>query len=114
MAAAVEPTIVIRGCRALLGDDARYTPEPVDIVVRDRQIAAIVPGGTAPPGQTEIDGSRRLVVAGTINGHQHSHEHFQKGRFENLPLDAIPKRAGVWMARREDIARHGRKEVAPQ
>jgi guanine deaminase len=26
-------------------------------------------------------------VPGTINGHQHSHEHFQKGRLENLPLE---------------------------
>jgi guanine deaminase len=29
------------------------------------------------------------VVPGTINGHQHSHEHFQKGRLENLLRDHL-------------------------
>ena len=29
----------------------------------------------------------RLLVPGLVNGHQHSHEHFQRGRTENLPLE---------------------------
>ncbi|AME26853.1 amidohydrolase family protein [Burkholderia sp. PAMC 26561] len=28
-----------------------------------------------------------LLAPGLVNGHQHSHEHFHKGRVENLPLE---------------------------
>jgi 5-methylthioadenosine/S-adenosylhomocysteine deaminase len=28
-----------------------------------------------------------VLVPGLVNGHQHSHEHFHKGRLENLPLE---------------------------
>ena len=43
--------------------------------------------GPPRPGGTVIDARRRLVTPGLINGHFHSHEHFHKGRYDNLPLE---------------------------
>ena len=79
-------TLILRNVRALLGPGHQYDAKPVDIVLSGSHIAAIVPAGTATDGEImPMDG--RLVVPGLIDGHLHSHEHFQKGRFENLPLE---------------------------
>lgn len=77
---------VIRRCLALLGTDAVPSNGPVDVAIEGNRIAAI---GAAEslPGDAVIDGRDRLLTAGLINGHFHSHEHLQKGRFENLPLE---------------------------
>ena len=83
-------TITIVACRALIGLPAKLTPSPVDIVIRNRVIAEIRPTGLQPPEGSVIDGRGRLVSPGMINGHNHSHENFQKGRHENMPLE-------VWM-----------------
>src|SRR5688572_29731795 len=82
--------IVLRRCKALLGTDAQYDGELNDIVVRGRFIEAILPEGQGPADAQSIDASGLLAAPGLINGHLHSHEHFQKGRFPNLPLE-------VWM-----------------
>jgi len=82
--------LTITNCRALAGSPAKLTPNPVDIVVRDRVIAEIRPAGVQPQEGTVIEGRDRLVTPGMINGHNHSHENFQKGRHENMPLE-------VWM-----------------
>ncbi len=88
--------ILIRGCRALLGETVTLS-EPVDVLIVDGAIADIRPAGVRPfcdGGGPEavgdfdsIDGSDGLLTAGLINGHFHSHEHFQKGQFEGLPLE---------------------------
>jgi len=80
-------SITLANCQALLGDPAQMTREPVDIVIRDRRIAEIRPAGAQPPEGTAIDGTNRLATPGMINGHNHSHENFQKGRHENMPLE---------------------------
>lgn len=77
----------ITNCRGLIGVPARMTSQTVDIVIRGRQIAEIRPAGIAQPEGRIIDGTDRLVTAGLINGHNHSHENFQKGRHENMPLE---------------------------
>ena len=77
----------ITNCHGLRGIPARMTPEKIDIVVRESRIAEIRPAGAAEPEGTVIDGTDRLVTAGLINGHNHSHENFQKGRHENMPLE---------------------------
>ena len=77
----------LRGARALLGDAHTLSPGEVDITLLDGRIAAIEPASGAPLTADDLDARGRLVVPGTINGHQHSHEHFQKGRLENLPLE---------------------------
>jgi 5-methylthioadenosine/S-adenosylhomocysteine deaminase len=75
------------GCSALLGEDARPSGGPVDIVIEGKVIREIRPSGAKKPGGAVIDLSGRLVTAGLINGHHHSHEGFYKGRKDNLPLE---------------------------
>jgi guanine deaminase len=79
--------IILRGCRALLGRDAVATAGPVDIIVAEGRIRDIRPSGGALPEGEIIPAENRLVTAGLVNGHHHSHEHFQKGRYDNLPLE---------------------------
>ncbi|MGE3875225.1 MAG: amidohydrolase family protein [Parvibaculaceae bacterium] len=79
-------SVVISNCRIARGDPAAVDEAPADVLIEGTRIAAILPPRTAKASST-IDGSRCLLTAGMINGHFHSHEHFQKGRFEKLPLE---------------------------
>src|SRR6266705_2669820 len=81
----VRKTLV--GCFALLGEDARPSEQPVDIVIDGRQIREIRPSGAVAPEGEVIDLAGRLLTAGLINGHHHSHEGYYKGRKDNLPLE---------------------------
>lgn len=79
---------LLRNARALLGDQLALTKQPQDVLVVGRRIAAIAPAGTLTEDTDRIvDLSNHLLVPGLVNGHQHSHEHFQRGRTENLPLE---------------------------
>jgi 5-methylthioadenosine/S-adenosylhomocysteine deaminase len=80
-------TTTLVGCRALLGEAARPSDGPVDIVIEGRRIREIRPSDAAAPEGTIIELKDRLVAAGLINGHHHSHEGFFKGRKDNLPLE---------------------------
>jgi 5-methylthioadenosine/S-adenosylhomocysteine deaminase len=77
----------LSGCLALLGPEAKLTDGRVDIAIEGGRIAAIEPAGARPAEGVVIDARRHLVTAGLINGHVHSHEHFHKGRYDNLPLE---------------------------
>jgi guanine deaminase len=68
------------GCLALVGEDARPSDGPVDIVIDGHLIRDIRPAGVATPEGEPINLKGRLVTAGLINGHHHSHEGFFKGR----------------------------------
>src|SRR5437762_254676 len=81
----VRKTLV--GALALLGDDARPSNGAVDIVIDGRLINDIRPTGAKPPEGTVIDLKGRLLTAGLINGHHHSHEGYYKGRKDNMPLE---------------------------
>ena len=85
------------GCQALLEEEARPTDHPVDIVIEGNSIRAIRPTGVVPAEGEVIDLSGRLVTAGLINGHHHSHEGFFKGRDDILPLE-------LWMRALRPIA----------
>lgn len=87
---AMPPALVLRHCRVLEGEDAAYDGRPHDIVIRGRVIEAVLPDGQGPADEPGLDARGLLAAPGLINGHLHSHEHFQKGRFPNLPLE-------VWM-----------------
>jgi len=78
---------VLRGACGLLGDALRFDPQPIDVRVDQGRITAIAPAGTLQGDATVIELPRQLLVPGLVNGHQHSHEHFQRGRTENLPLE---------------------------
>jgi len=77
----------LTGCSALGGADGRFERGPLDIVVSGDRIAAVRRTGAQQPEGEVIPAKGRLAVAGLINGHHHSHEHYHKGRHENLPLE---------------------------
>jgi cytosine/adenosine deaminase-related metal-dependent hydrolase len=43
--------------------------------------------GAAPDGAERVDCSRRLVVPGMVNAHNHSNENWFRGMWDNLPLE---------------------------
>ena len=85
------------GCLALVGEDARPSEGPVDIIIDGGLIRDIRPAGEATPEGELINLTGRLVTAGLINGHHHSHEGFFKGRDDVLPLE-------LWMRALKPIA----------
>jgi 5-methylthioadenosine/S-adenosylhomocysteine deaminase len=78
---------VLRGAYALLGPRFTFERRPLDVLIEGDRIRAIEPAGTIEDAGEVIEMSRRLLAPGLINGHFHSHEHFQRGRTENLPLE---------------------------
>jgi guanine deaminase len=80
---------LLRGAVALLGDALAFEPRPLDVLVEGEHIAAIELAQTIATARvdTVLDLTERLLVPGLVNGHQHSNEHFQRGRAENLPLE---------------------------
>ncbi|MFT3779073.1 MAG: amidohydrolase family protein [Ottowia sp.] len=81
--------ILLRDAQVLLGDDFVFDGCLRDVLIEGGRIAAIEPAGRiASQGFDEVIGlAGRLLAPGLVNGHQHSHEHFQRGRTENLPLE---------------------------
>jgi 5-methylthioadenosine/S-adenosylhomocysteine deaminase len=65
----------------------------VDVLVDDDRIGAI--SETLDPAAHRVDkivsGAGKLLVPGLVNAHIHSHDRFDKGRFDALPLE-------VWMS----------------
>jgi 5-methylthioadenosine/S-adenosylhomocysteine deaminase len=78
---------LLRGATAITGDSLTYDSRALDILIEGDKIIAIEPAGTVGVVDEIIDLSGKMLVPGLINGHQHSHEHFQRGRTENLPLE---------------------------
>lgn len=81
------PDLVVRNCRVLAGPDARDDGRLHDVHVDGRTIREVRPAGGAAAARRVIEGDGGLLAPGIVNGHQHSHEHLQKGRFPNLPLE---------------------------
>lgn len=80
--------LILRNVLAKLPDDANVAPQRVDITVSGDVIADVGPAGSAHLTGAEIlDGTTLFAVPGFINGHHHSHENFQKGRYAGLPLE---------------------------
>lgn len=79
-------SLTLAGTRLI--DDAGDLGPPVDVVVADSRIVAVRPGGSA--GKDAVDLAGTVCVPGLVNGHTHSHEILQRGRYPKLPLE-------VWM-----------------
>lgn len=86
-AAAPGRSVLLRGARLLAGPGFDFDGRPHDVLVVGDRIAAIAPAGTIGGADRIVALDDRLLVPGLVNGHQHSHEHFQRGRTENLPLE---------------------------
>jgi guanine deaminase len=80
---------LLRGPLVLEGDDLAFGRRPRDVLIEGDRIAAIEPAGTIDVSRAArfVDLAGRLLTPGLVNGHQHSNEHFQRGRAENLPLE---------------------------
>jgi guanine deaminase len=79
--------LLLRGATALVGEDLAFDGRPLDVLIEGEHIAAVEPAGTIGHAERLVEMPNRLLVPGLVNGHQHSHEHFQRGRTENLPLE---------------------------
>lgn len=62
-------------------------PIAADILIEDGAIAAMGCNLDGPFGTEIINASGLLLTPGLMNSNVHSHEHFHKGRFDNLPLE---------------------------
>lgn len=72
----------------LLDDNSEFENAcTFDIELSGEKIADVRRSGEREPRGKVIDASNRLVTPGLINGHHHSHEHFHKARYDNLPLE---------------------------
>src|SRR5262245_45360880 len=78
---------VLRGVHALRGADLAFERRALDVLIEGDRIVAIEAADTIRHADQVIDLTRHLLVPGAINCHLHSHEHFQRGRTENLPLE---------------------------
>ncbi len=80
--------LILRGARVLESPELACDRQPRDLLIADGRIRAIAPAGSLnDPSAIVVDLADHLLVPGLINSHQHSHEHFQRGRTENLPLE---------------------------
>jgi guanine deaminase len=76
----------------ILRADGSFHPMQ-DILITNDKIKAIEPHPHLAKIEVgrDINGHGKLMIPGLINSHLHSHDRFDKGRFDNLPLE-------IWMA----------------
>lgn len=79
---------------AVVLTDAGAKPGQADILIEDDRISAVGPVLNPENHGVRkiIPGRDKLVMPGLVNAHLHSHDRFDKGRFDKLPLE-------VWMGR---------------
>ena len=86
MIGTADPMVIV-GVLACDATHGRVDFKPVDVAIAGGMIEAVTPHGSTPPVGRIIDGRNRLLVPGYVNGHQHSHELFFRGRSEKLALE---------------------------
>src|SRR5580698_5220483 len=70
---------------------------PADLLLNDDTIAAIAPAGSVTSESTRrIDATNRLIIAGLINAHTHSHGGLAKGSGDRWSLETLLN-AGPWL-----------------
>jgi len=81
---------------ALVLDPLATEARPASILIEGDTIRALLaPNEPAPPDAERIDGSRRLVIPGLINGHTHSHLTLAKGVQDRWTLE-LHLNGGLW------------------
>lgn len=82
---------MIQGAATIAGE-SRSGASTVDIIINKDKIERV--GADLNPNEYQIDkvirADDKLIVPGFINSHIHSHDRFDKGRFDTLPLE-------IWM-----------------
>ena len=81
------PTLIRRASVLSMHGERGAEPFEGDILIEGDLISAIGPDLGEVPGADVIDGRRRLVMPGLVNGHAHSGETLLRGRYANLPLE---------------------------
>ena len=83
---------MIKGAIPLPQSEAPGELKPIDVVIDGNEIVAL--GNDLDSKKLKIEkvlsAQDKLIIPGLINAHLHSHDRFDKGRFDNLPLE-------VWM-----------------
>lgn len=84
---------MLQGAHAILPRGEGFIIDVVDIVIDNDRIRAVGKDlDMAALGVEEVlPCNNKLVIPGLVNCHLHSHDRFDKGRFDNLPLE-------IWMA----------------
>jgi 5-methylthioadenosine/S-adenosylhomocysteine deaminase len=79
----------LENARMVTVDDGMRVIERGWLRIAGRSIAALGVGGAPPVPLTvrRMDLGGKLVLPGLVNCHLHSHEHIQKARFDNLPME---------------------------
>jgi 5-methylthioadenosine/S-adenosylhomocysteine deaminase len=80
---------MIQGATIITLDDRERVFDTGDLVIEEDRIVAV--GSHLSPRDLGVDNIRdgrgRLVIPGLVNAHLHSNDRFDKGRFDNLPLE---------------------------
>lgn len=79
--------ILVKGGYVLTCDEAGNRLPDTDILIDGDRIAAIGKNLTIDAGTEVIDASDAVVMPGFVNAHLHSNENFEKGMYDNLPLE---------------------------
>jgi len=65
-----------------------FEAQPLDVLIDKGGIADVVPRGTVKgEGMQCVDASRRALIPGLVNGHNHAQTNLAKGRFDRYNLE---------------------------
>ena len=81
--------ILVKGAIVVAMDDQKRVIPNCDVLIEDDRIKAVGNTGNfnVPPDVEEIDGSRKAVLPGLINGHTHAAMTLFRGYADDLALD---------------------------
>lgn len=83
--------LLISNGYVVTNDGSNTVLEQGDVLINGRRIVAVGNNLEAMaaecPGFERIDASRRIIMPGFVDAHMHSNEGFERGRYDNLPLE---------------------------
>jgi 5-methylthioadenosine/S-adenosylhomocysteine deaminase len=79
--------LLLKGGHVLTCDAQWAEHAGADVLIEGERIAAIGANLVAPPGTSVLDARNFVVMPGLVNAHLHSNENFEKGVYDNLPLE---------------------------